>query len=391
MAAAAMTSAEACDRLGIRPQTLYAYVSRGLLTRHKVGRLSRFPVAEVEALAQRTARGRRPGRFEITIETAITLLDPGGRLFYRGVDATQLVGRWSFERVSQWLWSGSDSGEPPPWTPGAAAVAIVSRIQRDLRGDTPAVDRVRVTVAALASEGELDPPTLIATVVDALPTLLTEGRRDRSAPGSSIAGRLWRRLTCLPATPDRVRTLDGALVLLADHELAASTLAARIAASTGAAAPHVVLAGLATLAGPLHGGAHTPALALVRDAARRGPEAALDAAVQRLGRLPGVGHPLYHTVDPRAEALLAELARVAPRQATKQIDGLVQAMRARTTAPVNVDFALAALVHTWRMTLGAGETIHAVARMAGWLAHAAEESSYQLRFRPRAVYTGVRP
>src|SRR3982074_2644322 len=115
MAVLPMTSAEACDRLGIRPQTLYAYVSRGLLTPQKLGRRSHFPVAQVEALAQRTARGRRPGRFEISIETAITLLDPGGRLFYRGVDATELAGRWSFERVSEWLWSGRDGGEPPPW------------------------------------------------------------------------------------------------------------------------------------------------------------------------------------------------------------------------------------------------------------------------------------
>lgn len=79
MPAGWLTSREACDRLGVRPQSLYAYVSRGLLTARKQGRRSLYDAAAVEALAQRTARGRRPGRLEIHIDTEITLLDPTGK------------------------------------------------------------------------------------------------------------------------------------------------------------------------------------------------------------------------------------------------------------------------------------------------------------------------
>lgn len=385
MPAATMSSAEACDRLGIRPQTLYAYVSRGLLTPRKVGRRSRFPVSQVEALAQRTARGRRPGRFEINIETGVTLLDPRGRLFYRGVDATALAGDWSYERVAAWLWDGEDRGEPQvPWAADAEAVEAARGAQLALPAGVALGPRLRLALAAMAAVGgeRPAPPTLVATLVESLPVLGAER-------GGSIAERLWPRLTAHRPTTEAIRALDAALVLLADHELAASALAARVAASTWAGPHEVVLAGLATLAGPLHGGADEPVRVLLADAARRGAANAIDDALEVTRRLPGVGHTVYQTLDPRCDALLPFVRTAVPARAAL-VDGVASAMQERTGTFLNVDFALGALVHVTKMVPEAGRTIFAVARIAGWLAQAAEESAHRLRFRPRAVYIGAR-
>src|SRR5579875_4098739 len=99
-----LSAAQAADRLGVRPQTLYAYVSRGLLRSHPVpgpGRASRYERAEVERLAARTRPpGGRAGALEVVIDTGLTLLDPAGHLYYRGWDATSACRTASYERVA---------------------------------------------------------------------------------------------------------------------------------------------------------------------------------------------------------------------------------------------------------------------------------------------------
>ena len=205
----------------------------------------------------------------------------------------------------------------------------------------------------------------------------------------SVASRLWVRLSPLAATPERVRLLDAALVLLADHELAASTLAARVAASTWADPYLVVQAGLAVLGGPLHGGAAAGARALVREV-----DDGVDAA-EAIGRrlrdqqlIPGFGHRIYQDHDPRAEVLLGLLASTHELPSE---DAVVATMRDRGLPFANIDFAIAALAERHEMTEEAGEIIFAIARIAGWLAHATEEYPHRLRFRPHGVYTGPPP
>src|SRR5919199_2987616 len=94
-----LSAAEAARRLGVKPETLYAYVSRGMLTRHRApdGRRSLFDRAEIERLAARSRRGGRAAGLEVIVDTSITRIDPEGGLYYRGHDATRLAREWSYE------------------------------------------------------------------------------------------------------------------------------------------------------------------------------------------------------------------------------------------------------------------------------------------------------
>ena len=364
-----LTSAAACERLGVRAQTLYAYVSRGLLHPRRVDRRSWYDRNELDALAAAGRQRSRRGRLEVLIDTEITLLDPAGRLAYRGLDVADLAGRWSFERVAEWLWSGEDDGEPEPWPAAPSDPAT---------GDGPS-DRMRVAaavVAATASSADRDlgrvstiGRELIPALVSALPPVGRPGGTDRS----TIAQQLWPRLTALPPTPARLLALDAALVLLADHELAPSTVAARVAASVWSPPLDVVVAALATHAGLLHGGAMTT----IEDRLR-------GRGTTTLGR----GHPLYGDAgDPRARLLLPLALAAAPARRRPMIAAACDP----TDGSPTIDLVLAALVVATGMVRGASEAVFAVARTAGWLAHAAEEYRNPLRFRPRGSYTGTPP
>lgn len=381
-----LTGSEACERLGIRPQTLYAYVSRGLLTSRKEGRRSFFAVAEIEALAQRTARGRRPGRLEIHIDTDLTLIDPDGRLYYRGVDATEIAGRWSFERTAHWLWHGIDR-PTPVWTVHPQTVQLCRAAQRTLPAAAAPLRRVLLSAAVAAGGEQLSPETAIATIVASLPAT----QRTPAAADDGIAAALIRALTAAPATAELRRAVDVALVLLADHELATSTLAVRLATSTGAGTGHALVAGLAALAGPRHGTASQSVEELYRQAESTGFEAHLGDLERRDIPIPGVSHIIYTRADPRAATLLEAAIAAMPPGRRRVVRGTVEAVRRRAAGAINVDMALGALVYGTGMTPGSGAAIYGIGRMAGWLAHAAEEAHHTLRFRPRAVYTGVRP
>src|SRR5215217_5120016 len=312
-----LTTAEAAARLGVKPATLYAYVSRGLLSRERApdGRTSTFDPAEIDRLARpdRPRRGRRPGP-ELVMPSALTAI-ADGLPWYRGLPVAELAATRSFEEVASWLWTGRfpDPGPGPAWRAGEAALAAGRRAQAALPEAALPLERIRVIAAALAAGDELrlelHPAavtaagrSLIAGLVDCLP-------RPGAAPeGSSIAARLWAGLSPLDPDPGLVGTVDVALVLLADHELAASTVAARVAASVRADPYAVVSAGLAAVSGTLHGGASLGIEALLDEIHRPDQAATVVGARLRRGeRLRGFGHRLYPDGDPRAAALLARL------------------------------------------------------------------------------------
>jgi len=180
-------------------------------------------------------------------------------------------------------------------------------------------------------------------------------------------------------------------VLLADHELAASTLAARVAASVRADPYAVVATGLGALGGSLHGGASLGAEVMLASAAGPADAARVVGDLLRRGeRLPGFGHFVYQTGDPRAVLLLKLLRHAAPGSPRLAVAEAVAAeARKRALPEPNIDFALAALAGVAGMVPGAGEAIFAVARTAGWLAHALEEYARNIPIRPRGIYTGT--
>jgi citrate synthase len=178
--------------------------------------------------------------------------------------------------------------------------------------------------------------------------------------------------------------VNAALILMADHELATSTMAVRVAASVRADPYDALLAGLATLAGPLHGGASQQAYELLAVAERDGVPRALNDVLRERGRLPGFGHAVYKNGDARFDTLLTLLSE--ERRAL--LDEVVALAAAHDVPLANCDLALGALSWGTGMPPDTGRTLFAVARLAGWAAHYMEELTERpLRFRARAVYS----
>jgi len=418
-----ISATEAARRLGVKQATLYSYVSRGVLTRRRGtgGRVSLFDPGEVSDLAQR-GRPRRPaGLAGLVIESGLTEID-GDQLRFRGVDALDLARDAGFEDVCALLWASTRPGHGGPAQPGAgwqataSAVAAGVMAQAALPRDTFPLERLQVIVPALAAADPLrlafDPPAvaaagqaIIAGMVDCLPAAGSArgaGRRAATQPAGparpagrpgGIAGRLWPKLCPDPPPTGLLDALRAALVLLADHELAASTLAVRVAASVRADPYAVVGTGLGALGGALHGGASLGAEAML--AAARGPADAprvVGDLLRRGERVPGFGHFVYRSGDPRATLLLALVKTAVPASPRLAVADAVLAETHRRALPEpNIDFALAVLASCAGMITGAGEVVFAVARTAGWLAHAMEEYASRTPLRPRAVYTGPTP
>jgi citrate synthase len=410
-----LTTAEAASRLGVKPATLYAYVSRGVLSRRPAPgrRGSLFDPAEIDALARQGRTRRRPGT-ELTIESGITaLIDEVP--YYRGVPVTELATGSEFESVAALLWTG-ELTDGPPWQAAAEGVAAGRSAQSGLPEQTLLLERLQVVVAALAAADPLrlhfEPAAvaaagqnLIAGMVDCLPEPVVRkddpaGRRlqailrpgpDRSEP--SIAARLWHKLGPGQPGPAQVDLLRAALVLLADHELAASTFAARVAASVRADPYAVVAAGLGVVGGALHGGASLGAEVMLAEVSEPGEASyVIGERLRRGERIPGFGHFVYRAGDPRATLLLDLLAVARPNvDRLAVVSAVLDEARRRRLPEANIDFALAAVAHTTGMVKSAAEAVFAIARTAGWIAHALEEYQRGTPLRPRAVYTGPLP
>jgi citrate synthase len=394
-----LSTREAAEQLGVKPASLYAYVSRGLLTPESVPgtRGSWFDPAAVDRLAARgrgsAAAAARTGR-ELRIESAITAIEADGHT-YHGQPAIALAGTATFERVAELLWTGTLPAGEPRWTADRDQLAVGRAVQRVLPRRALPFDRVRLVTAALASADpfrhDLRPPAVALAARQLLVTLVETLPVRRAAPAPRLAMRLWNRLATRAPSPATAGLLDAALVLLADHELAGSTFAVRIAAAYRADPYGAVGAGFGVLGGALHGAASLAAEAMLADVGND-PAAAIDRTLRRGELIPGLGHPLYANGDPRATRLLELLRRAAPRAPRlRRVETLLAATHARGFPPPNVDLALAAVTHVLDLPRGTGELVFALARIAGWVAHALEEYAHPSPLRPRAVYTGPRP
>jgi citrate synthase len=391
-----LTTAEVARRLGVKRQTVYAYVSRGLLARAPASTHGRslFELAAVDALADGARHPDRSRAVEVTVRTELTALDPNGRLFYRGHDAVSLARHRSFEEVAGLLWDG-DPGAP--WRLEEPDRTLLAAVRANLPGDAPATNLIPVAIATLGTTERTAADRRPATVVSAARRLCAGAVAMLGADATtstSTAERLWRVLSernGRPA-PHRVAAVNAALVLMADHELSASALAARVAASAWADPYRVVLAGLGPLGGVLHGGASLAIGGLFTEL--DSPNRALEALERLLagGSVPGFGHRVYRDRDPRADHLLESIPAVAVESArARTIQALIDAAHELRLSAPNADFALAALSYAMDLRRDAPATIFTVARIVGLIAHALEEYPYRLRFRPRASYVGTAP
>jgi citrate synthase len=391
------TADQAAARLGVKLDTVYAYVSRGVLhsRRARGSRTSIFDPEEVEVVARRgrPRRTSRPPALDFVVESNLTSIEDHV-LRYRGRDACRLARTATFEQVAHWLWTGEEVPPGRPWEAVQVCLPDLPDMRDRLRlavvlASASDLLRADLTTPAVVATGQL----LLATMVAAVPA--PEDARSarlvldptRQPVRATLAGRLWGRLTAFRPTPGLVAALNAALVLCADHELAASTLAARVAASARADPFAVVLAGLGPLSGALHGGASRVVYQLLQSAVMLGPEPALARSLETYGRYPGFGHSLYPSGDPRARLLLDMLRAAAPHDPSRRLaEAVIATARQRARVEPSIDVALAVLALVSRMPLQAGEGIFTIARTAGWLAHAIEEyGEAPLRFRARAV------
>ncbi|RWL80447.1 MAG: citrate synthase [Mesorhizobium sp.] len=372
-----LTREQALERLNVRPQTLYAYVSRGRIGMRPDEadpRRSQYRADDIAALATRRDRGRSP---QAIAESAIAWGEPAittsistvlhGRLVYRGKDAVEFSATATLEETAELLWASDLPVSFAALTASAARESgtptAFARLSALAAEGWPSLGRR----SAMLQQDGAAATSVLATALGATPG--SEPVHTRLAQGWSVEA----------AGADLIRK---ALVLLADHELNASTFAARVAASTGAPVAACLLAGLATLAGPRHGGAGAAAIALVEDAERLGPDEAIARWLAHDRPLPGFGHPLYPEGDPRAEALFSDL---------KLDDGLSRlrkAVLAATGLHPNIDFALAAITRSLRLPADAPFRLFALGRSVGWTAHAIEQVTSKRLIRPRARYDG---
>jgi len=402
-----LSASEAANALGVSMQTLYAYVSRGLIRSEAGhGRQRRYRADDVQRLLARKELRRSPDLSAEDalywgaplLDSALTLIEDG-QVYYRGRKVAELVAHHTFEEVAALLWTGETAQGAALFqsasdrTPRARYETILARLEVDGL-DLPPLHSLQalLPLASLEDPSAYDlRPATVAQSGARILRLMTQVLVGEAAHRQPIASALQRGWC---AQEESAASLfDCALMACADHELNASTFAARVAASTGANPYAVVTAGLAALGGIKHGGYTERVESLFQ-----GIESSAqlrESLAQRLRRgedIPGFGHHLYPQGDPRAALLLQGLAR---QQADRPAFALVQAAMETAEQAIgerpSLDFALVALALTLNLPRGSALALFALGRAAGWIGHAIEQYATDRMIRPRARYSGDLP
>ena len=378
-----LSASEAAAALGISVSSLYAYVSRGLLTSEAVSgtRQRRYSRADVEAMQTRRAIARDPGLAVQTaldhgapvLDSAISLIRDG-RLYYRGQDVVQLATTSTVEDVARLVW-----GVDVPFPRGAVDEAAFALAASTGLSPVEAL-QTALPLACARDVGAWDPrPQGLAACGARILRLAVAVATGEPSPGDVAA-------TLATSWSTDAALVSMALVLCADHELNVSAFTARCVASAGATPYHVVNAGLCALQGGRHGGHTSRVEALFAEAEREGASAAISARLRRGEAIPGFGHRLYPAGDPRGRALCeAVLSRRADPVAVALIASAGDAVGLQPT----IDFGLVALRRTG-LPAHAALTLFALGRTIGWVGHAIEQAPGEL-IRPRARYVGPEP
>jgi citrate synthase len=344
-------------------------------------------------------------------ETALSHVDgERGELIIAGEHVADLAGKSSFEGVTARLWNGAIGGSHSEANVRASLGTARQRAFARLADLLPAtrglsiVDEFRAAIAGLRGESGLDHE---ATIVGAFPVIagaLVQQAKGNDPvapdPNTSQAADALRMLLGRKPDPREVAALDAYFVTVCDHGMNASTFTTRVVASTQADLFAAVTAGYCALTGPLHGGAPEPVLEML-DAigTRERIQPWVDAALGRGERLMGFGHRIYRVRDPRADVLKAAIERLAADGADLPFASEVEAYirgalrRKNPDRPLdtNVEFFTAILLDALAIPRQAFTPIFAVARAAGWTAHAREQQRTGRLIRPSSCYIGPVP
>jgi len=349
----------------------------------------------------------------VVAETRLSHVDgERGQLFIAGsrVEDLALSAPGQFETVVEGLWA-LGAGEPMTCVPERLAQARASAFAR-IESLNHALSLADAMDALLASTAQGCAGSDSLGVLGALPVYVAAGARLRAGL-SPIAPEATRSMAQdfmsmlgLPENPARARALDAYWLTVSDHGLNASTFAARVVASTGSDVMPCVVAGLAALKGPLHGGAPGPVLDMLDATANSEPRAWLENELSAGRRIMGMGHRIYRVRDPRAFVFERALARLeAEEQANSAIaQRVAHARRVELAASAllnerhperalcaNVEFYTALLLEAVEIPRALFTATFAVGRCAGWLAHIEEQRHTGRLIRPAARYVGPLP
>ena len=387
-----LSAAEAARRLGVKRETLYAYVSRGLVRSTPRGGRTRarlYAREDVERARRRAEDRRDPAAIAThalshgspVLESSITLIE-SGRLHYRGLDAVELSRSHTVMEVASLLWRGTPAALPSTSSRRHPSMAVARTL--------PFVARAQCLLAAAAVRDPLAFDLRAEGVVAAGARILDHmvdaagGTRGPEAPIEERLATGWK-------VPRRsAGLLRSAIILCADHELNVSAFTARCVASAGGSPYGAVIAGLAALEGIKPGGLTTRVESMLGVMRREGSgREALAARLREGAALDGFGHPLYPDGDPRATELLARLEDRYPRSAELRFarDVAAAAWSALEQRPT-IDFALATLTRVAGLPPRSGLALFAIGRTIGWVGHAIEQYASGTLIRPRAKYVG---
>ena len=399
-----LTAKEAAQELDISLQTLYAYVSRGLVRSESTGkqgdRKKRYLREDIQQLKARKELRREPTKVAERalnwgtpiLESSITMIAENG-LYYRGKNVLELTQTSTIEEVALLLWESPLSTKelfpkisltlPSKWRKLKLSIADLPLLQQFLM-------LLPLAEAEDLAAYDLTPSRVIKTgsrIVRMLASVVAgkDVGKDGIAHG---LGSTWGG-----NKKGAEELINTALILCADHELNSSSFTARCVASTGSTPWSVVIAGLTALKGGKHGGHTAKVEALLREIGK--PSKAAQIISERLGRgepIPGFGHNLYPNGDPRGRALLDLVYQYYPRSSsTKLVQGLEREMREKIEREPTIDLGLVALARNLALPPDGAITLFALGRTVGWIGHAIEQYRLGTMIRPRARYVGRMP
>ena len=344
----------------------------------------------------------------VAAETVLTHVDGAEGIWWlRGHGLAEVLAEHGYEGATALLWEGfaatglDRDAIRAGFGAGRQAAFAGLPLWLDAARRLPLGEGVRLALAAIPESGS--PAEVAASLPVGIAALLRARSGEEPVPPDPALGTaadFLRMLAGESVAPPLDAALDTYLTTVIDNGLAASTFAARVVASTRASLAASVLAGYCALTGPLHGGAPGPVLDML-DAI--GTVEAIDPwleqALQRGERLMGFGHRVWRGRDPRADALKAALLRLGPERGrigfAEEVErrALAALRRLKPGRPIetNVEFYTALLLEAVGLPRDAFTPVFALARSAGWLAHALEQQRTGRLIRPAAVYIGPRP
>ena len=406
-----VSGAEAAALLGVKPQTLYTYVSRGVIQSLPTpnGQRHIYLRADIEKLRARPRARRALGAAAASamyagdpiISTSITEITSAGPR-YRGRLAAELASaRLPFENVAEFLWTGELHDEPILWDIEPLAVVVrrlIKQIDRS-RGNTPIahvfsllalsislargsrVERLRSSTTAMAAR------QLIQAFSGCFGYLTPRHAYVPCASGEPIAAAVLRA-SGLARSEERLRMVNGLMVLLADHELSPATFAARVAASSGADLHACLVSAIETSSGRQIAEVYDRTEDFLAGAKSKAELMRRVRDLQAVGRAPpGFNQPIYPQGDPRAPYIF-DLVRRTGRQ-SRHLDmvfAFLHEAESRFELKPRMEFGVVALVAALGFPKRAAGGLYILSRVAGWVAHVIEQRLSSALLRPRAKF-----